>query len=128
MLERVNKKYSVEEIKEFYYANINYKEIKKKVVFDGHLVKVYSQRYELFFTKSLVCCRCGLEGLFFYKERSVDSIGYHFNLYGLNEDNEEILLTKDHITPTSLGGLNRISNYQTMCTKCNNSKGNTVCY
>ena len=40
----------------------------------------------------------------------------------VNENNEEILFTKDHITPRSKGGKNHISNYQTMCSKCNEGK------
>ena len=49
--------------------------------------------------------------------------GYHFNLYGINKNYEEILFTKDHIIPKSKGGDNKISNYQTMCYNCNYKKG-----
>ena len=31
-------------------------------------------------------------------------------------------MTKDHIIPKSKGGKNELSNYQTMCTYCNNEK------
>lgn len=35
-------------------------------------------------------------------------------------------LTKDHIIPRSLGGSNRMSNYQCMCEVCNNKKSNVL--
>lgn len=34
-------------------------------------------------------------------------------------------MTKDHITPKSKGGLDKIENMQTMCIVCNQEKGNT---
>jgi 5-methylcytosine-specific restriction endonuclease McrA len=43
-------------------------------------------------------------------------------LYGKNSKGEEVLLTKDHIKPKSLGGKNHHSNYQTMCVDCNVEK------
>ena len=49
----------------------------------------------------------------------------HFNLYGL-EDEEEVMFTKDHIIPKSKGGRTHISNMQTMCSNCNNAKGNRL--
>lgn len=123
MLERIDKKYSVDEIKDFYNLNVDLKNQKKKMMFDGHLVKVYSQRYQLFFTKGVVCCNCKVKGEFFYKEKDQLSKSYHFNLYGVDNNGDEILITKDHIIPRSKGGQNTLRNYQTMCTICNQKKG-----
>lgn len=46
------------------------------------------------------------------------------NLYGYDKDGNEVLMTKDHIVPKSLGGRNCLENYQTMCCVCNCNKGN----
>ena len=62
----------------------------------------------------------------FAKERSFDSKHFHMNRYALDSDNNEVLMTKDHIIPASKGGKNHISNFQTMCTDCNFKKGVTI--
>jgi len=38
----------------------------------------------------------------------------------------DILMTKDHIVPVSLGGKDSLDNLQTMCYRCNRSKGNRI--
>jgi 5-methylcytosine-specific restriction enzyme A len=35
-------------------------------------------------------------------------------------------MTRDHIIPKSKGGSDHLNNMQTMCTKCNNKKGNSI--
>lgn len=104
-------------------CDVNVKDENSKVDYDGDLIKMNSHRYEVFAVKGLKCVCCGLEGTYFVKEKSIGSIGYHFNLYAINEHGHEILMTKDHIIAKKNGGANHISNYQTMCTKCNNKKG-----
>ena len=42
-----------------------------------------------------------------------------------NENGEEVLMTKDHIIPKSLGGKNTIYNLQPMCQFCNSRKGSS---
>lgn len=94
----------------------------------GVMVKMTSQRY-IVFQKSVRCCRCGIEGKYFAAEQTRGSrpeSTYHLNLYGINEKGTEVLMTKDHILPKSLGGKNEHSNYQTMCAKCNSKKGNKL--
>lgn len=93
--------------------------------FDGDPLKANSQRYTLFFTKGFKCVKCGIEGKYFAKERdpSSNSNKYHLNLYALDENGKEVLMTKDHIIPKSKGGKNKLENYQTMCCRCNNNKG-----
>ena len=108
----------------------------KEVVFDGDVMDMTSIRYQVF-CKSLTCPVCGITGVFFAKERAiarnpekvVDYTGenfgkYHFNLYAIDKNGKEVLMTKDHIIPKSKGGSNHISNLQTMCTNCNSKKGN----
>ena len=51
---------------------------------------------------------------------------YHLNLYAVDDNGDEILMTKDRILPRSKGGIDDISNYQTMCKLCNEAKGNKL--
>lgn len=96
-----------------------------KKEYDGDLIKMNSQRYEVF-NNSCTCIECGLEGTYFVKESNCPQEVYHFNLYGVNKEGEEVLMTKDHIIPKSKGGKNTLENYQTMCVKCNRKKGDKI--
>lgn len=88
-----------------------------------HKVKMSSHRLWTFFKTGIKCVECGIEGEFFAKEKNhKDEERPHLNLYAL-DDGEEVLMTKDHVTPKSKGGDNHIDNYQTMCFKCNQKKG-----
>mgnify|MGYP003635682458 CR=1 FL=1 len=119
---RIGRKYSVEEV----LAKVPFKATRKdKAIaeFDGDTIKMNSFRYSLFLHKGCTCVTCGLEGTYFYKERQEASVGYHFNLYGLDKDGNEELMTKDHIHPKSKGGRDHLDNFQPMCQKCNIEKG-----
>lgn len=100
---------------------------KRYIELDGVQVKTNSQRYAVF-QKSTKCVCCGLEACFFASEKvKYDKTDkYHFNLYGVNEQGEEVLFTKDHIIPVSKGGKNIIENYQTMCATCNQEKQDNI--
>lgn len=130
--ERVQQKYSGSLLRKGIYniedilskrVAVNTPKDKIKVVFDGDLIKMNSERYEVFDVKGIKCVCCGLEGKYFAKERPNDTYPYHFNLYAINDKNEEVLMTKDHIVAKSNGGRNHIDNYQPMCTICNLEKG-----
>ena len=97
-----------------------------KIDFDGDLIKGNSQRYQTFFTKGCKCVTCGIEGKYFAKERLIDQSTYHLNLYAIDKNGNEVLMTKDHILPRSKGGANSINNYQTMCQPCNMKKANKI--
>lgn len=119
--------YSIDEVREKVKDILFEKDNRNaKVDFDGDLIKGNSQRYQTFFTKGCKCTVCGIEGKYFAKERHLQDKSYHLNLYAVDDNGNEILMTKDHIVPRSKGGINDISNYQTMCNLCNEAKGNKI--
>jgi len=94
--------------------------------FGVYRVRMFSKRYQVF-KKSLICSYCGIIGRFFALERyGADSNPQraHFNLYALNYNGHQVMMTKDHIIPRSLGGSDRLENLTTACYKCNTQKGN----
>ncbi len=132
-----NKTYTIEEIEKQMKSLVLEKlseigenaktHIKRKytVEIDKQEIYLLSDRYLTFFTKGYECPCCGLSATCFALERSGKAKRYHLNLYGSFEG-KEILFTKDHIIPKSKGGKDELSNYQTMCLKCNNKKGASV--
>lgn len=119
--------YSIDEVREKVKDILFEKDNRNaKVDFDGDLIKGNSQRYQTFFTKGCKCVVCGIEGRYFAKERHLQDKAYHLNLYAVDDNGTEILMTKDHILPHSKGGADDISNYQTMCKLCNEAKGNKL--
>ena len=92
------------------------------------IVSVGSHRYQLFSLKGTDCLHCGIKGKFFALERSIGNskTKFHFNLYGIDEQGEEVMITKDHILPRSKGGKNILSNYQPLCIRCNQQKADHV--
>lgn len=76
------------------------------------------------FLNSTKCACCGLEGTFFLLQqlpKEIDGGTAHFNMYAL-EDNQMVLMTVDHVLAKNNGGLDNISNMQTMCEVCNQLK------
>lgn len=94
------------------------------VDFDGDMVSMISHRYHTFNDKGIKCVTCGIEGKFFAKEKHEENVNrYHFNLYAVDENGKDVLMTKDHIIRKREGGRDILENYQTMCTYCNAKKG-----
>lgn len=119
--------YSIGEIKELTKDVLFYKDKRHaKVELDGDLIKGNSQRYQTFFTKGTKCVCCGIEGKYFAKEKTQTDGSYHLNLYAIDKNEQEVLMTKDHIIPKSKGGKDELENYQTMCSICNKAKGNSL--
>lgn len=99
------------------------KEKKRFKVICGYKVKMNSQRYAVF-KKSLSCAYCGIEGSFFAIEQdSLPTDHYYLNLYAVDKNGREVLMTKDHIQSKASGGKSILANYQTMCVDCNCKKG-----
>ena len=122
--------YSIEEIFAKIKPYLKVDQVGKgaKINFDGDMIYPNSQRYQTFYYTGIKCSCCGLEAKYFAKEKDRKSKldQYHLNLYGVNENGEEVLFTKDHIFPHSKGGKDHISNYRTMCVRCNNKKSASI--
>ena len=110
-------------------------EIKAEPIFievDGTTYSVNLRSVRLrCFKRDRICVGCGCEGTImsldsFRQESKIPSA--HFNLYALDPSGEHILMTKDHIRPKSKGGGNTLKNLQTMCSKCNEAKGDKENY
>lgn len=91
----------------------------------GQLVKVVSDRLNTF-CRNMKCVKCGIEGKFFAVERHRNTKSFHLNLYALDDDGDEVLMTKDHIIPVAKNGKNEHLNYQTMCCICNEEKADKL--
>lgn len=110
--------YSLEDV----FPHVIKKERRKvQKEFDGDLVKMTSLRLLVFKEKGCTCVRCGLYGLYLAKEKLANEKSYHFNLYAIDENGDEVLMTKDHIVPKFKGGKDDMENLQPMCSRCNNN-------
>ena len=81
------------------------------------------RRASVFAVRGIVCQYCKIEGKFFALEKHADD-ALHFDLYGIDDNGYEILMTIDHVKAKSKGGRNHIDNYQTLCAICNEAKAN----
>lgn len=97
---------------------------KQKIQIKEFSVAVQSLRLRTFHQKGVQCPCCSNKGSFFAVEKTKgNSGGYHLNLYGIDQENNEILFTHDHILARGLGGADNIDNSRTMCGPCNWAKG-----
>jgi len=101
---------------------------KFKKDYDGHMINMSSLRYQSFKNNGIKCVECGIEGKYFIKEQNNKGNDKtpHFNLYAIDDNNKEVLMTRDHIIPKSRGGLDKLWNLQTMCEHCNSKKSNKI--
>lgn len=104
-------------------------EDRKYILDNGYTVKPKSLRYQTFYHKGLECVCCGIKGSFLALEKDFCKSNintFHLNLYAIDKDGNEVLMTKDHINPKSNGGQDILDNMQTMCKTCNERKGNKI--
>lgn len=76
------------------------------------------RRAKVFFEKGIKCIDCPVEASFFALELWEDK-SFHLDLFGIDSDGDEVLMTVDHIHPKSKGGKDTMENYQPLCTVCN---------
>lgn len=93
------------------------------------LTKVNSTRLRTF-KQSPECATCHRVGSIWILQSNgplskKNAFRPHLNLYAVDND-KLVLMTQDHILPKSYGGTCHKDNLQTMCTDCNNTKGNTI--
>ena len=105
----------------FPHVQMGKRKIQKEI--KGDKIKITSIRLNVFKNSNLVCPICGVQASYFAKEKNINDKNYHLNLYGIY-NNQEILFTRDHILPRSLGGKDTLENQQIMCEPCNMLKGN----
>lgn len=123
--------YSIEQVFGLIQGKGDTAEVRTKVLVEGKRtnktfqVRIKSSRFTCFMKSKFRCVACGLKGNVMGLTFGGNPVP-HFNLYHRTDDGKLILFTKDHILPRSKGGPNRQSNYQTMCTKCNSKKGNSL--
>ena len=105
----------------FPHVRMGKRKIQKEI--KGDKIKITSIRLNVFKNSNLTCPICGAQASYFAKEKNINDKNYHLNLYGIY-NNQEILFTRDHILPRSLGGKDTLENQQIMCEPCNLLKGN----
>lgn len=91
----------------------------------GFSMKASSLRYQLFNSRKQECVSCGLKASFWALQSADKSTRPHLNLYGVNNEGDILLFTRDHIVPRALGGGDNLSNLQVMCDVCNLHKKDT---
>jgi len=99
---------------------------RKEKEFYGQMIYMDSLRYQTFKERGITCIECGLKGAYFAVERHIngDTNRCHLNLYAIDKNKKEVMMTIDHVIPRSKGGKNHIKNTVPMCSSCNHKKGN----
>lgn len=114
---------NLEEFLPLIVVGANYKSKDNAVTLFGHSIRTCSLRLQTFAVRGTRCAACGIEGAFFAVEGLASGQnGFHANLYAMR-DGKEVLMTMDHVIPTSANGRDHISNAQTLCSPCNHAKG-----
>lgn len=81
------------------------------------------RRARIFFEIGIDCVDCSTKAQFFALEKFPNG-QLHFDLYGVDEVGDDVLMTIDHALAKSNGGENKVENYSPMCKVCNELKSN----
>jgi 5-methylcytosine-specific restriction endonuclease McrA len=86
------------------------------------------KRYQVFLEIGFNCVKCNLLGTHWvwWKEEKGQEPKEHWDLAGYNDQGHLVMITIDHIMPRSKGGANDTSNYQPMCSFCNQKKADKI--
>lgn len=121
---------TVEEVVSAVLANWDNRDAERHTLASGHQVGVTSLRMKTFArdyqNNKFFCVSCGCVPKFFSVDKFAHDKGNgppHANLFGYNNEGNEVLFTHDHTLARSLGGEDSINNTKTMCSPCNNKKG-----
>jgi hypothetical protein len=71
------------------------------------------------------CCGCKADRWIAEKHKQELIGNAMLNLYG-NQNNNIVMMNRDHIIPRSLGGANVIENLRVACEACNSKRGNAL--
>lgn len=93
-----------------------------RIDFDGDTVPMNSNRYLMFAIKGVTCVSCGFTATYFKKTWGDPNANPHFTPYGIDQNGNERMMTRDHIIPKIEGGSNDVENSQPMCSTCNGNK------
>jgi len=86
-----------------------------------------SLRMRTFLQHGTQCRYCKLQGAYFQAERfSIQETCMHLNLYAIDDEGDEVLMTHDHVMPKASGGRNCLDNTDTVCFVCNMFKKDMV--
>ena len=99
------------------------KEVEKFACKKRDGMKSLYRRRKIFKRDNYTCMKCGVRGCYWALEMYKDG-RIELQLYAINTDGKEVLMTIDHIKPVSKGGTDGLKNHQSMCHTCNNKKGN----
>ena len=100
--------------------------------FFGEEVNLGTLNVRMHFHKGIDCIEeCGATGAYFKMERSpgpphILYSEWHLNLYAIDKNGKEVLMTKDHRYPRSKGGPDTLDNLDPMCTVCNSRKADKI--
>jgi len=95
--------------------------VRVKIISDLPKVTILNNTLYSFLVNGTSCIDCGIAGKYFVLEKHGDR-DYTLNLYGTDEDDNEVMLTKDHIKRKRVGGNDAVTNLETRCLSCNNKR------
>ena len=101
--------------------------------FEGVEVNLGTLNVRMHFHKGVDCIAkgCKTTGAYFKVEKSsgpphIIYSEWHLNLYAIDKNGKEVLMTKDHRHPRSKGGPDTLENLDPMCTHCNSKKADKI--